>query len=195
MPEPQSRSELGLEICSRPPLLSSGHSSLRMLNLCISWAFPPIPSWQLHRAQTTTACHPASPVLHEPSARSPNQPSATQFSKHHHACTHHADRVAPSHTKPQHKAGGNHPFLLAEAVGNPSATQPCTKMAQPSRRQDASGILVGWMGHKANRCLHNWRVMGSVDRAGHAVEMRWVGRVDDREKKALSYQLTLRKQG
>lgn len=102
---------------------------------------------------------------------------------------HRADRVAPSRTKPQHKAGGNRPFLLAETAGNPSATQPCTETAQPrarrpSRRQDASGILVGWMGHMANRCLHNWRVMGSVDRAGHAVEMRWVGRADDGEESA-----------
>lgn len=96
----------------------------------------------------------------------------------------HADRAAPSCTKPQHTAGGNRPSLLAKAVGNTSAAQPCTKTAQPrarrpSRRWDASGVVVGRPGHTAHRCLHNWRVMGSVDRTGHAAEMRWVARVDD----------------
>ena len=151
-----------------------GHSSLQTLNPCSSCRLPPSPSQQLRRARLTTASPPASPRLHAP--------SATPMSKHNHA-----NRPAPSPTKPQHQAGGNRPSLLAKAAGSPSATQP--RARRPSRRWDAGGM------DRAHGCLHKTRAMGSMDRAGHAVEMRWVARVGDGEKKALSYQLTLRKQG
>lgn len=144
LPEPQSRSELGLEICSRPPLLSSGHSSLRTLNLCISWAFPPIPSRQLHRAQTTTACHPASPGLHEPSAQSPSQPSATQFSKHHHACTAQTGwlHLVPS---PSTKLGETVPFFSPRLRATPLPRSPAPRRHNPGLAAPHAGRMpVGY---------------------------------------------------
>lgn len=144
LPEPQSGSELGLEICSRLPLLCSGHSSLQTLNLCISWGLLPVPSWQLHRAQTTTACHPASPGLHEPSARSLSQPSATRFSKHHHACTTQTGQLhlVPS---PSTKLGETIPLFSPRLWATPPPRSPAPRRHSPGlATPHAGGMPVGY---------------------------------------------------
>lgn len=156
----------GVKICSRLTLLCLSHSWLQTPHLCVSWGLPPSPSWHL-RARATTACHPASPGLHKPPRPEP-EPTLSHAVFHTHPPT--VDWAAPSCPKAQHEArwgGETIPLFSPRLRATPLAGSPAPRRHGPGPAAPrAGGMLVGWMGHTAHRCLHNRRVTGSVGRAG-----------------------------
>lgn len=150
-PEPQRGSELGSEITCRFPLFGP-------------WLAPNTKGGFLRAHHSSTAMHKHQHcAIHRPWAP---QPPVTTFPSRTMRTHTQTGRLRPA---PSPRGWGHHPFLLATAVDNPSATHRDAKTPR------AGGMRVGWMD-----VAHDVRTAGGRwARRAHAVEMRWVARVDD----------------